>query len=186
MMSLCPALFVLHVEQPRRETSVWFHVHDHVWFGAFDGCIGGWIRDGLCGMEFRVDGVGKVLVGVCMRHVLFLKKKQPFNMRCLRLNAICSGALPNKNNPIARQYCVKASTTLYNDHRVFGTFVAYGKTMEIVKNVENACRICLQDEDTYPGATWDDITVTMFEECPVECSAKVHWNVNVNVANPHS
>jgi len=93
---------------------------------------------------------------------------------------IIAGTSPKKQNPIARQYCIKASATLYNQHQIFGTFIAYGKTIEIVKNVENACKICLQDEDTFPEAVWDDITVTMFDTCPVECSAKVHWHIHVN------
>jgi hypothetical protein len=92
---------------------------------------------------------------------------------------VLAGTPLNKQNPIARQYCIKASATLYNQRQIFGTFIAYGKTMEIVKNVENACKICLQDEDTFPEAAWDDITVTIFDSCPVECSAKVHWQIHV-------
>ena len=85
-----------------------------------------------------------------------------------------------KRHDIARKYCLRAKATLYNEHQVFGSFVAYGKTIEIIHNVENACKICLNDADTFPGAVWDDVEVTMFEECPVECSAKVFWEINVH------
>lgn len=76
---------------------------------------------------------------------------------------------------IARQYCFKASASIYNQHRVFGTFVAYGKTMEISKNVENACKICLQDSDLFPECVWDDVEIVVYDVCPVECSAKVQF-----------
>lgn len=77
---------------------------------------------------------------------------------------------------IARKYCFKASATLYNQHRTFGTFVAYGKTMEVSQNVELACTIALQDPDTFPEAVWDPVEIMLFEECPVECSATVRWH----------
>lgn len=76
---------------------------------------------------------------------------------------------------IARQYCFKASTQVYNQHRVFGTFVAYGKTLEITKNVENAAKLCLDNCDEFPGCVYDDVEIVMFSECPVECSARVDF-----------
>lgn len=82
--------------------------------------------------------------------------------------------------PMARKYCLKATAVIYNSRQRFGKFIAYGKTLDVAKKVENACKICLQDEDTFPEVMWDDIEVTIFEECPVECDAKVHWEVIVD------
>lgn len=76
---------------------------------------------------------------------------------------------------IARQYCLKASAQIYNHHRVYGTFVAYGKTLDIVKNVENACSLCLQNNDEFPDCVADEVEVILYDQCPVECSAKVEF-----------
>jgi len=81
----------------------------------------------------------------------------------------------NNNNPIARKYCIKATSVLYNQYRTFGRFVAYGKTIEISKNIENACKVCVEDSDSFPECVWDDIEITILEDCPVECSATVQW-----------
>lgn len=78
-------------------------------------------------------------------------------------------------NTIARKYCIKASATVYNHQRTFGTFVTYGKTMDVTKNIENACKMCLQDNDSFPECVWDDIELVIMDECPVECSATVQW-----------
>lgn len=79
------------------------------------------------------------------------------------------------SNPIARKYCIKATAAVYNQYRVYGHFVGYGKTMEVGKNIENACKMCVQDTDSFPECVWDDIEITIFEDCPVECSAAVQW-----------
>lgn len=96
------------------------------------------------------------------------------------IRAICSASNIQGRDRDARKYCLKATAVLYNQHQTFGTFVAYGKTIAIVKNVENACTMCLDNPDTFPGAVWDDIEVTLFEECPSECSARVFWKTHTD------
>lgn len=85
-----------------------------------------------------------------------------------------------KRADIARKYCFKASATLYNSNRTFGTFVSYGKTIEVAKNVEMACKICLHESEHFPEAIWDDVEIIAYEECPQECSAKVFWIPHVD------
>jgi hypothetical protein len=84
-----------------------------------------------------------------------------------------------KRAHIARKYCFKATATLYNKDRTFGTFVSYGKTIEVAKNVELACQICLNESEDFEEAVWDEVKIIAYEECPQECSAKVFWVPNV-------
>ena len=74
----------------------------------------------------------------------------------------------------AARYCFRARCRVVckRTGTLYGTFTSYDKTPSISADVMHACETSLA---AFPEGSWcsPDIDLTMFTECPVECTREV-------------
>jgi hypothetical protein len=79
---------------------------------------------------------------------------------------------PTSNDPLAKRYCFKATTTMHRRGQPLGTFTAYDYRIQVAEEVQKACeKQCLNCDDGH----CDAVELTMLSECPVELRDEIYF-----------